>query len=308
VTAFDPSRAFDTAVLVTNRTDYFSNHHMLSGLHDGLMGLGINSELFIVVPDGSDLAPFMERMAAAGERTFLVDLNAKMRFSSTKAFRKFSFVTDHPAVMMEYISDTPAESVMGYVDRSHLDFHSKRGLPQQCVFFPHGGPEPAGDPLPMGSRDIELLFIGRLQGPSTISALRESLAGSAEVVIDLVVETGCAAADGAVLYSAFTDACGKRGINPADFDANGISAAITAASAFAESHNRRKVLAALKDQAVHVVGDVNAGFFDHTPDNFVFHGEKSFEDSFLENLERQCSLVDRVSLPQSWMLRHQSRH
>jgi len=284
----DKARSFDSAVLVTNRTDYFSNHHMLACLHDGLPEFGIRSELFIVEPDGSDLGPFMARLAAAGERTFLVDLNGKMRFESTKAFRKFSFVTDHPAVMLEYIKDTPAGCVMGYVDRSHLEFHAALGLPQKCVFFPHGGPQPEAHPLPMGSRDIGLLFLGRLQGPSRIGALRESLVGSAEVVIDLVAETAEAAADGAVLFSAFAEACGKRGIDPLDFDANGISSAITAASAFAESHNRLKVLTALKDQPVHVVGDVSEDFFGRTPENFVFHGKKSFGDS--------CALMGRSRL------------
>ncbi|HEC90982.1 MAG TPA: hypothetical protein ENI55_04885, partial [Alphaproteobacteria bacterium] len=208
------SRDYHTAILVTNRTDYFSNHDMLSGIHRGLTALGIEAELFIVAPDGHDLTPFMERMAAAGAKTFLIDLNAKMRFESTKPFKKFSFVTDHPAVMLEFLAATPPGNVFGYVDRSHMDFHAAIGLPQTCVFFPHGGPPPDRTPLPMAKRDIGALFIGRLEGPSRIDALKDSLKGTPKLAIDVIIETALAAVADEPLWRAFTDACRDHGMEP----------------------------------------------------------------------------------------------
>ncbi len=271
-------RIYHTAILVTNRTDYFSNHEMLSGIHQGLTALGIAAELFIVAPDGHDLAPFMERMAAAGPKTFLIDLNAKMRFEATKSFKKFSFVTDHPAVMLEYLAGAPSGNVFGYVDRGHLDFHAALGLPQESVFFPHGGPVPDLSPRPMADRDIGALFIGRLEGPPRIEALKNSLKGTPKLAIDVIIETALAAAAGEPLWRAFAKACEAHGIEPLDFDSAGISAAITAAGAFAEASNRRRVLEALDGLPVTHVGRVADGFFERTPGTVTFMGERPFDE------------------------------
>ena len=289
------SRTYHTAILVTNRTDYFSNHDMLSGIHEGLTALGIAAELFIVEPDGRDLGPFMERIEAAAESDFLVDLNAKMRFESTKSVKKFSFITDHPAVMLEYLAATPPGNVFGYVDRNHLDFHAAIGLPQRCVFFPHGGPPPDPAPLAMAKRDIGALFIGRLDGPSRLGDLKDSLKGTPKLVIDVIIETALAAADGAALWRAFTNACEGRGIAPLDFDAAGISAAITAAGAFAEARNRRRMLEALNGIPLTHVGHVADGFFDRPPGSVTFMGERPF-DECLDLMKRSRLVLNSLSV------------
>ena len=282
-------RRYDEAILITNRADNHSIHHMLAGIHEGLLGIGIASRLCIVEPDGSDLGSFMELVAKAGPRTFLIDLNGKMRFESTKKLKKFSFLTDHPYALMEYILATPADGVLGLVDRTHLGFLGAIGDRHRAVFFPHAGPDPEPDSLAMEDRDIEALFMGRLETSPSIGDLRDGLAASPEIVRRIVTAAAEAAAESVPLYDALLMACERHSVDAGDLGLDGLTTAIGAASAWAEAHNRHKVLTSLGNVPVTLVGAVSDGFFERPPANITFLGPRTFDEC--QDLMRRSKLI-----------------
>lgn len=113
-------------ILVTNRADNYSNHHMLEGLHEGFKALGYKSQLHLIGQDGTGLDAFLEALpdptSEQGQNSFLVDLNARMRLPQTHPLKKFSFITDHPFALLEQILASPQEQYWGMLIAAMLLF------------------------------------------------------------------------------------------------------------------------------------------------------------------------------------------
>jgi glycosyltransferase involved in cell wall biosynthesis len=272
----------ERAVLVTNRSASHSNHQMLEGLALGLRERGLPTDLILTEPDGRGIEAFL-RLArgldpGARARTLLVDLNGRVRLKEAAGFAKFSFVTDHPAVMLEPLADAPPDAVIGCVDRSHLSFCEAIGLPQRTIFFPHGGPTPDAAPLPLAERDIPLLFVGHLAALPRPEDLTRGLEGSSSLVRALIQAAANEAVAGACPFEALRGACRDRGVDWREFGRNGLMAAIDVISRWVEAHGRRRLLDALSGLPVRVVGRVADGFFDRRPDGFEFTGPAGFDE------------------------------
>ncbi len=296
-------RTFDKAILVTNKTQYHSHQAMLTGLHEGLVSIGINSRLFLVNMDGSDLGGFMESLAAATaaspESTFLMDINGRMRLPASRGLKKFSFMIDHPYAHLERIADLSPADIIGYVDRSHLNMLNALGVGQGAVFLPHGGPSVNANPKPMKERRIDLLFIGRLERSPRREDLTEGLAGNTPQVRDIVIETAEEAAGGKPLFDVFCAACKRRSVDFRDFGTEGLGTALRAAHHWAEARGRyllfKNLGANLGDRQVHIVGKVDRDFLDTVPDGFNFLGERPF-DECLDLMANSKILLNSVTV------------
>ena len=279
-------RTFDKAILVTNRTEHHSHQAMLTGLHEGLLSLGIDSRLFLVNMDGSDLGGFMESVAAAAasspESTFLMDINGRMRLPAARALKKFSFMIDHPYAHLTRIANLSPSDIISYVDRSHLNMLKALGVGRGAVFLPHGGPAVRANPKPMKERRIDLLFIGRLEHSPRRKDLAEGLAANTPQVRDIVIETAEEAAKGKPLFDVFCAACKRHSVDFREFGSEGLETALRTAHHWAEARGRYRLLkslgANLGGRQVHIVGEVNRDFLDTVPDGFTFLGERPFNE------------------------------
>ncbi|MCP5366077.1 MAG: glycosyltransferase family 1 protein [Hyphomicrobiales bacterium] len=295
----DRARRYDRALLITNKAANHAHTGILAGLHHGLRARGIESRLFIVEQDGRDLGPFVaaveQAKATAPDRTFLLDLNGKMRFALTKELKKVSALIDHPFAHFEPLFDAPADALIGYLDRSHREILDAVGLPQAKAFLPHGGPNPDPDPLPLDERPLPALFVGRLETSPRIADLRAGLAGNPDIVRDIVLETAEAAAARVPLYTGFAAACRARGIGPDAFDLAGMAEALHRASDWAEAQHRHRVLTGLGGIEIHHVGAVARDFFAAAPDNVVFHGARPFA-TCVEMMGRARAVLNSVTV------------
>lgn len=290
---------FGAALLATTRTEGNSHFAMLSGLAEGLAAQGIRAEVFSLGLDGSGLDALLARAAQAfadpTERTFLVDLNARLRIPALRRLRTVAFLIDNPYAHLERLAELPYDALITYVDRGHLPLLEGLGFPQAKLFLPHGGPEPLAEPVPPPDRDIPLLFVGRLEHSPHLDDLRRNLAESEPLVREIIQETAQAAARGEPLFQAFATACRSRGVAPRDFGIEGIGTALRIAHHYAEARGRLNLLSALDGLPVTVVGDVMPGFFEKPPAAFDFLGPRPFAEC-LAMLGRARLLLNSVTV------------
>lgn len=275
-------RDIDRAILVTNRSPSHSNHQMLEGLAAALPGSGLPTRIVLTESDGRGIEAFLRLAAtmdaAARSRSLLVDLNGRLRLREATGFRKFSFVTDHPAVVLEPLAAAPPDALFGCVDRGHPDFLRAVGLPRRTIFFPHGGPEPEEGLPTMGERDIPLLFVGHLATLPRRDDLAAGLEGNPPRVREVMMAAAAEAAEGvAEPFACLCNACGAAAIDWRDFGAEGLHTAIDVISRWAEARVRRRLLDALSGLPVTVVGRVADGFFDRAPERFNLVGPMDFD-------------------------------
>jgi len=270
-------------ILVTNRADNYSNHHMLEGLHEGFKALGYKSQLHLIGQDGTGLDAFLEALpdptSEQGQNSFLVDLNARMRLPQTHPLKKFSFITDHPFALLEQILASPPRTILGYVDRSHATFLDALQLPHRRTFFPHGGPQPDIDFHPIEHRTVDALFIGRLDHSPRLADLQEGLKGNPEPIPRVVQQTAERSLTGLPLFEAFVSACNDANVELKDFGLEGLRSCLSIASNWVEARRRHDILTSMGNVKITLAGSVRNDFFQTTPPNIDFLGTIPFTEA-----------------------------
>lgn len=290
-------RSFDKALLITARTENHPHAAMLTGLHEGFREIGIAPQLFLPEIDGSGLEAFAQAARQADEKTFLLDINGRMRLPEVQHLARVVFLIDHPLEHMERVMAAPEGSLVTYVDQAHERLLAALGVPHRRVFVPHGGPPPDPDPPPMDTRDIDLLFVGRLEHPPGIDQLRAGLEGNAPEIQAIVVATAEATAGGRPVFESFLEACGAWGVAPEDFGLEGLLTALDLAHHWAEARGRYLLLTELAKAAlpVTVVGEVRDDFFESTPEDLTLLGPQPFAKC-LELIRRARVLMNSVTV------------
>lgn len=275
------SSQFNNAILVAGKVDNHAHQAILSGLHEAFLHLGYTSHLFALNLDGSDVGGFIETVEQAvaenRENTFLLDINGRMQLPLTQGLKKISVYIDHPCEHLERLDAQGPADIITYLDPSHLLALEALGFRQQKVLLPHGGPEPLQTP-PFDARDIDLLFSGRLEGSPRFDDLRQGLADNPPIVRDIVLQTTERVMAGEFLFEAFGAACETQSVHYTDFDRDGLRMAIVVADKFVRAHERHQLLTSIKTRPIHLIGQVDGGFFDKAPDNIIFLGPKSFAE------------------------------
>jgi len=280
-------------ILVTNTSANYSNQHMLMGLHRGFQALGYNSQLHLIEQDGAGLENFLATLPPPDSReagnTFIVDLNARMRLPQTETFKKFSFITDHPFALLEQILACPPNNVLGYVDRSHRAFLDALQLPQRRLFFPHGGPPPEPNRMPIKERKIDAFFVGRLDHSPRLKDLKEGLKKSPDPIPRIIQETAERALTGTPLFEALILASRDAQVELKDIGLPGIQNCLSIASNWAEARRRHDILTNLDGVKITLAGSIRHDFFDKTPPNIEFLGPIPFVEA--QSRIRQAKLL-----------------
>jgi len=193
------------------------------------------------------------------------------------ALKRVSFYIDHPCEHLERLDAQRPHDIITYLDPSHVAALDALGFKQQKMLLPHGGPEP-GEMPPLEERDIDLLFSGRLEHSPRIADMREGLADNPPIVQNIVLETAERVMAGEFLFEAFAAACETQSVHYTDFDRAGLGTAIVVADKFVRAHERHRLITSIKTRKIHLIGHVDDGFFDKSPDNITFLGPKSFAE------------------------------
>jgi len=276
-------------------------------LAEGLTELGVEAAL-ACFPDPADgQAAFeagydrvlarIQAMVDADDDFFLVDLNCKLSYTSLRRrrpLRRFSYVTDAPWSQFDHIHSVGDDTTISYVDRHHAAFHQRFASGRRTVFMPHGGPPP--DPAWHDERPIDVLFIGNLAPPcrmeqfeAALAALPEPLGRAARLALDMVLW------DGGEPFTALDGALAAEGLTPEGLGLRPFLDLLRFLAAFAESHNRHRLLTGLGRVRLTVAGRVSPGFFDAVPDNVHLLGMVD-ETAALALMRRSRILLNSVTV------------
>lgn len=160
---------------------------MMVDLSHGLAANGVFSKIFMHAEKISDPAMFKALLAALREHqgsNFIVNLNAKdalivERLDGTKTnvhdewdIPLVAFMVDHPAYHEDILRAAPENTLVTFVDESHMDYFDAGDFPSRSsIFCPHGGPDPLPHLLGSAEREIDVLFIGTVPAPEETGAM-----------------------------------------------------------------------------------------------------------------------------------------
>jgi hypothetical protein len=276
-------------------------------LAEGLTALGVQAEL-ACFPDPADgqtafeagygrVLARIQAMMDAGDDFFLVDLNCKLSYaalSRSRPLRRFSYVTDAPWSQFEHIHAVGDDTTISYVDRNHAEFHNRFASGRPTVFLPHGGPPP--DAEWHDDRPIDVLFIGNLAPPcrmeqfeAALAPLPGPVARAARLALDVVLW------EGGEPYKALLLALSAEGLTPEALGMKPFLDLLRFLAAFAESHNRHRLLTGLGRVRITVAGRVSPGFFETVPDNLHLLGMVD-EQAALALMRRSRLLLNSVTV------------
>ena len=291
-------------LVVMNRANGALIERFYRDLAEGFRHAGATAELILFDSDGDwgwyeDLCQRIDGLAERGQGFFVVDCNAKLKYSLCrhKTFPRFSFVTDAPWSQHDNIFGYDGAMTVNYVDQRHVHYLRDMGCPHPAVFLPHGGPQAAPDSLPMDRRDIPALFVGNLAIPPTFAGFRARLADAPAYLAALCEQALPQVLEAAADPYLALRACGQaRGIDCAKDLAGAVVARLVGhIAAYAEAYHRLAALRALSRVPLLWAGDVGESVRAHGLEHVEFLGPVSAGHA-LELMGRSRVVLNSVSV------------
>lgn len=201
-----------------------------------------------------------------------------------------SWCVDHPCQLIDGLRKTPANAVIGHVDRRHATFLDEQaGNVTRKLFLPHAGPPPDPAAPSMAERDIPILFCGNVPPlPDLAGVVRQVLdidAPKAAALADTMRERLLERVDD--VYVIVRDTLSASGLAPAPAVLGPLCGTLIE---YLERHERRRVLRALSGLPVTVAGVIDPAL---ELDGFTRLGQVTFRQ-FL-SLARRTRLLLNIS-------------
>ena len=183
-----------TNVAVIGATAPSFSLDMCLGIRDGLKANGADARFFPINDRTNyhDLLEYYAEIKLSGDSFSIIDINGSVLEALPKSIpvkNKFSWIIDHPVFHLERIRRYDGEMILGFVDMIHMADLGGLGIEWESIFLPHGGPAPDPAPLPMESRDIDILFCGNISHLLVGSEFNLRIEGLPEKLATLVRES-----------------------------------------------------------------------------------------------------------------------
>jgi hypothetical protein len=224
-------------------------HAIENDIHAALRHIGVDSTIMMA----ADIGAMLKKLDPAVD--FLVDCNHR---NAIPAFRKFSFMGDHPCTRLkEMVGRHSGREVLGWVDATHVAAMTALGLPHASSFVPDAGPDPRPDPLPMRERDIDILFCGSLAEPVERAQWIADHPNWPEALSHIVFDAAEAIATTTEpAIDLFIRACAAHGVSVAEaFSRDVFCMLMTHVLQLAEMNRRVEVLSSLPDARIAIISN-----------------------------------------------------
>jgi len=279
-----PSYTGVKCLIFTTPTYAASIDTMSLDLAAAMRQLGIGARLLMCTGDTLNtdfLQILLGEIAQHQGPAFIVDINGRYdiktgtsNFFDEVGVPKFSFMTDNPSALLPKFRDFPNSFLGGLVSREHLEYSASFGLdPERCIFFPHGGPPPLLDQRPTRERDIDILFAGNIQATPPFKDWLEAEFPNFEHVREALIaveEQLCS--PHAQIFTTIMVALEAVGIKRTP---QLLSEVFPPTERFFINRERVRILSAIKNHRVTVIGDVSNEITKAFP-NHQFIGGQSF--------------------------------
>lgn len=235
-----------------------------------------------------------------GRPFLLIDLNAAQNYTYNGEMfvtNRLMIGTDAPYTMAQRLrAYLPKGGAVTYSDRTHERILREFRVENPSFFLPHFGPTPPESVPSITARDIPVLFLGRVDKPEPEGDFTALFGADTDPVWHRLFKNAGerALTGGEEPYLAFRAACDDIGTNPGE-DPMELAGILSKFYSWVEFQNRNRLLAALKDLEVHIVGPVFGDVPALRDARFVHHGPKTGPQA-REFLRRARTMLNSVSV------------
>ncbi|MAH84569.1 MAG: hypothetical protein CBB68_09590 [Rhodospirillaceae bacterium TMED8] len=231
----------------------------------------------------------------AGEPLVVIDLFLRLNdvgLPSGHETRHFSIIGDSPIHHFNRLRKSSPSTVLGIPDRRYEEIYKVVGLKHRCVFMPYSGCDPIPNALPMGERDIDLLFTGTIGMTPYSPAWNKLVEGLPRLVKEAVNEAlDVTLNEDTAAFMALINALEKRGVDWHTENGKTLFQAHKAVETYAETLRRIEILTAMEGLNLHFMGDVSYDVSKQICGFTKFHKFTDFEN-MLELVKRTKLLIN----------------